>query len=345
MSLLSNIFLISMQLLMLVSCFSGVQTIESRVPNLYSRHEGRQVFKDPIKNNSKSKSPEVFVRKKKIKISLPSDEDNSGSLYNLDDRNNQLFVTFNKPDVSDFVHIKIVNQKSLGEDNSPENQEGEDGSNEENELDEDKLIKSMPSLEPFDLKSKGVLKNIKMKVMHRYKNGELLLAFNRKSTSEENSRFIKVSARLPAENLQVTNEITTKQLADVHFVELGEDEAIDKKSSSWEDEYTLRLSGFSEADSKLAAELDMKRRELMDIKEQLANRLKSLGAERRQMAKEREAWIEKNKQADKKVAEVNQKLEEQKQELVQKDTELSAKNQEIEALTRPEDKPENNEAE
>ena len=329
----------------MVSCFSGVQTIDSRVPHLYSRPEGRQVFKNPAKTQTKPKSPEVFVRKKQIKIEQTPNEDSSGSLYHLDDKNNQFFVTFSKPDSLDYVYVKIVNQKTLDDKSNSENGAAGEQSEAENELDEDKLIKSLPSLEPFDLKSKGVLKNIKMKVMHRYDNGDLLLSYNRKSSSQENSRLIKVSARLPVQFLDPANEITTKQLADVHFTELGDEEVIDKSSTAWEDEYTLRLSGFSEADSKVAAELDIKRRELMDIKKQLENRLKSLGAERRQMAKERETWIEKNKQADKKLAEVNQKLEEQKQKLVEKDNELNEKKQEIESLTRPEDKPENNEAE
>ena len=331
-------------MLLLSSCFSGIQTIDSREPHLFSRQEGGQVFKNPMKGATEKKSPEVFIRKRKTRINPKPTMDNSGSLYNLEDKNNRLFVTFNRPDLNDFLMIKILNQKAL-KDSEQTAEDGSQPAEDENELDEDKLIKSLPSLEPFDLKSKGILKEIKMKVMHRYDNGDLLLSYNRESVSEENTSLIKVSARLPAQYLDPAKELTTKDLADIHFIELGEEEVIDKSSSSWEDEYTLRLSGFSEADSKLAAELDVKRRELMDIKQQLENRLKSLGSERRQMAKERDTWIEKNKQADQKLAEANAKLEEQKQQIAAKDNELKEKNQEIEELTRPEEKPEANEEE
>ena len=331
--------------LSLTSCFSGVQTIDSREPHLYSRKEGGQVYKNPIKVNSEKRAPEVFIKKKKVKVAPTPSDGNSGSLYQLGNKNNQLFVTFDRPGISDFIEIKVVNQRELNEDKEQlkTNENNEEEGN--NDLDEEKLIKSLPSLEPFDLKSKGVLKTIKMKVMHRYDNGDLLLSFNRESASEDSKKLIKVSARLAAQHVLPSKEITTNDLADVDFLEVGDEEVIDKNSTSWEDEYTLRLSGFSEADSKLATQLDVKRRELMEIKEQLENRLKSLGSERRQMAKERDSWIEKNKQADKKLAEVNAKLEEQKQQLAEKDSELKEKNQEIESLTRPEEKPEDNEAE
>lgn len=329
---------------LLTSCFSSIRTIDSREPHFLARREGGKILKNSSKVKPQVSNPKFFTHKKVVKVVPLKSEYSSGSLYNLDDKNNHLFLTFNKPVPSDFLLVKIVNHKVLKNQANDDPQTDAESGKQGDELDEEQLIKSLPSLEPADLKSKGVMRNIRMKVMHQYINGDLLLSYNRNSTSDENSKLIKVKARLPRQFLQPEQQITTDQLAEVEFEEVGDEEVIKKSSTSWEDEYTLRISGFSEAESKEAAELDVKRRELMDIKEQLGNRLKSLGSERRQMAKERDKWIESNKQADKKLAEANEKLEEQKQQLIEKETALKEKNAEIEALTRPEDKPENNEA-
>ncbi|MBF0442443.1 MAG: hypothetical protein HQK54_11105 [Oligoflexales bacterium] len=77
-------------------------------------------------------------------------------------------------------------------------------------------------------------------------------------------------------------------MADVRFSETTENDYLENNSLTWQDEYTLRLSGFSEAKSKMAMELERKKKDLAKAKEQLEIKIKNFASERRILTKERE---------------------------------------------------------
>ena len=331
------------------SCLSSLRTIKSRDLSAYARDEGAKVLKRPIKEKSKNNQNQIFVRKKKFAVVLKeqSHSDSNGSLFVVSNKGNQLFSTFRKPSLRDFIKFKIVSKRDLGSKNPQEKSKNipkitDDGEKTPDSF-EDDLLKSLPSLEPSDLSARGVIKILPMQVTDILPNGDLLLAYERISKSKNDSKSIKVIARLPEDYLDPSRELTTNHLVDIKLMEQSPYESLEKESTSWQDEYTLRVSGFHEAESKIAAELEVKRRELMDIKNKLHKRIQSLGAERRSMAKEREKLIKKGKDSENKVAEMTAKIEEQDKKLSKKDLELKEKQLEIENLTRAEEKPEDNE--
>ena len=120
----------------------------------------------------------------------------------------------------------------------------------------------------------------------------------------------------------------------------------EKKATGWQDEYTLRISGFDEAKSKMAAELESKRQDLVKLRDQVRTRLETMGSERRQWAKERDSWIKKRAEDKVKMEQAGKEKEEQKAIIEEKESKIKEQEEvikdqlsQIEELSRPEEKP------
>jgi chromosome segregation ATPase len=108
---------------------------------------------------------------------------------------------------------------------------------------------------------------------------------------------------------------TTNDLVDVRWSEKTGQELATRQSSRWEDEYSLRLSGFREAKSKAAAEMEEQQRRLNDTKEALTQRLKNFSKERQAYTKERAEIFDKNTKQTEKMNELETKVKEQQEEI------------------------------
>jgi hypothetical protein len=266
------------------------------------------------------KNSDVFTEQTTTNI-IPNEQKNhTGSLYDVDRSTNMLMLDVIPPQIGDMIEVKLV----------PENQNNAAATPEKPDPAADKstppasddvfvkeMLAQLPQLDPGETKP-PLLKSIKMRVEHVFDNGDVIAAYRRSSETEGERRDISITSRIPAQSLRKPDNITTQDLTAVNWRDNLEGRLADRSANYWRDEYSLRLSGYSEARSIQARQLDDKRRQLASLRERLNNQLISLGKERQTMARER--------------AEINKKRAEteEKNAILQKDIEDSKKN--IEAL-------------
>jgi predicted nuclease with TOPRIM domain len=176
-------------------------------------------------------------------------------------------------------------------------------------------------LEPAPDNKPILLKSIKMQVLERFDNGDVLVMHRRRSIREGQGADVTVTARVPAEALARVDNISTLDLADVDWRESFNGDVAERKSANWEDEYSLRLSGFDETKSKDALGLEEKRNQLKSVRDKLENEMKGFAGERSRLSSERAKLLENRAQDSAKISE----LEKQNAALQKKVDELTPK--------------------
>jgi hypothetical protein len=289
---------------------------------------GMAAQKAPVPIEVRKEEPkqrELFVRNKDLKIRRRAPVNDTGSLTNLNDPRSYLYG-FERPiDVGSFIDIKIasnrVESKPNGGDQksetpgqgsekpsaaTPEKVDGAAGAKD--------ILKSLPNLEPFDAKAE-VIKSLKMEVMEKFDNGDILVMHRRRSVRDGQASEISVTSRVPAVALARQDDLLSTDLVDVDWRESFDGEIIERKSANWEDEYTMRLSGFEESKSKTAMALEEKREQIKAAREKLEKDIKQHISERDKMSKERAKLIEDKDKDSKKVAELTAENEELKKKV------------------------------
>jgi len=318
----------------LSGCFGKLETISSRTPASFDKLES-----GPMDQNARGDGgpPELFVRTKDVRI-VPSDvRGDSGSLFNLDDERNYLYGQ-RAPGVGAWIDIQVASTRvdagSGGAD--PESSAGagtpaaSGGTAGAASASDDELLKALPNLEPAGKDAKPI-KNFKMKIVHQDQSGDVIAQFQRRSMRDEDAAEISVTARVPLSRLSSGEPLTTNDLSDVKWIENRDGQIAERRSANWEDEYTMRLSGFDEARSKEAIALEDKRKQLVGVREKLDTRIRSLAQERTQMTKQREDLMAKQKTDQEKIAELQKTVDEQKRQIEQnqaKDKAAAAKSAE-----------------
>jgi hypothetical protein len=175
---------------------------------------------------------------------------------------------------------------------------------------QDELIAALPKLEPED-KTPKVPSIIKMRVLRKLENGDVIVEATRASTNEWDANSIRAVSRIPRGRLASNQPLTTLDLVDVDWFEQQGPNTVERESSGWEDEYSLRWAGFEEARSKTAIELENKRKDLQKVKDRLQDRIANMSKERGQIAQERERVRKLREEAEQKLGELNRKILEQ----------------------------------
>ena len=139
--------------------------------------------------------------------------------------------------------------------------------------------------------------------------------FRRRSVSGDQAHEIRFIARIPFSSISSGEPLSTNDLTAIEWVESSDGVVTERKSVGWEDEYSMRISGFDEIRSKSAMALEEKRKQLLDVRNRLDSRLKTFSDERNQLAKQREDLMNKDKEKDTKLAELQGTVEQQKDEI------------------------------
>lgn len=319
-------------LLLNSSCRSGLVSVTNR--ELGFKQDGEMIKRArPVKGPEKK--PEIFVRQKKLSIAPIHDENNSGSLYNLEDPRNILLTEKPRGLIGSYLDIGVTSSRvDLKQEGQPETKQPPEGG----EL-EKKILEAFPDLDAGK-NNPILLKSIKVHIAGRLPNGDALVVMSRSSSNEGESNSINVAAKIPYEVLASKRPITTRDLYDVEWTESEDGEYFARKSSSWEDEYTLRISGFSEAKSKAALALMDKKKQLKNIQKQMQTQLKNMTQQRVKIAQERgrlqsirQAHAEEKSKLNEKLGEKDSLLEEQSRsidELKNEKKELEAQLKEME---------------
>jgi hypothetical protein len=275
--------------------------------------------------NEDGRQTELFTRTGNPEIRKVQNPDNNGSLYDLEDERNNLFTKDTKDQVGDYIEVAVVsNRADPAKPADPKAQDpaaaGGAAAPKGDDL-ADTLIKALPNLDPGK-NSPVLIKKFKMRITKRLPNGDVKASLYRESKNGEEVHAIQVNAVVPGELLRARKDITTNDLADVEWNESNEGILMQRQSVNWEDEYTLRLSGFDEAKSKGAQELDEKRKQLGDVRDQLENRIKSFSNERKQLSKDRDDLGKKAAELDSKEKGYQNKIEEQQRTIEDQQREL-----------------------
>ena len=315
----------------LVLCVAGCQAggpryISRREPAPAPAPASTQVPTPPAEVAVEEKPKDLFIREKDFKIRRKVPLNETGSVTDLNDPRAYLFGFERPVDIGSFIDIKIasnrVDQAAPATDAATAGDKSVDKAAAKG-ADEAALLKALPNLDPADKNKPVLVKNIKMQILERLDNGDVLVMYRRRSVREGRAAEITVTGRLPAETLSRPDQVNTMDLADIDWRESVAGEVAERKSANWEDEYSLRLSGFDETKSKSAVGLEEKREMLKQARDKLENEMKSFTAERSTMTKERAALLDKKAKDNAKIGD----LEKQNTDLQKKVDDLSPKDE------------------
>lgn len=335
-------------LLMIMPILSGCLTggeryISKREPMPVMATQKVQVPDEPHRDESKPK--ELFVRQKDIKIRRKTPVNDTGSLTDLNDPRAYLFG-FERPlEVGSYLDVKItsnrVEAKSAPKDqvDTASDPAAAKPADTTTANDESKnILKSLPNLEPLDGKA-AVMTSMKMQIMERFDNGDVLVMHRRRSIRDGQASEVVVTSRVPSTALSRQDQVTTNDLVEVDWRESFDGDVVERKSANWEDEYTLRLSGFEESKSKQAMALDEKHDQLKKAREKLEKEMKQHVSDRDKMSKERATMMEEKEKNTQKISELTTENEELKKKLGEETAEATeTKDGEKKADTKAADK-------
>lgn len=192
----------------------------------------------------------------------------------------------------------------------------------------------LPELGPKNAEAKPI-EQLTMKVSQRLPNGNYIVQYRSESRTTREDNYTYVTAILDGRKRFNPEKLTTADLSEVHFRQKdGPKEDYELSSTGWLDEYTLRLSRFNQAKSRIALELEDKRKRLAKVRNSLKNRIQSFKKEREKVILSREKYrkklAEQQQQSDAQTAELN-KRDERIKELSAEINDLKKQLQESEA--------------
>jgi hypothetical protein len=306
---LCMIFLTSL----LGACQTGVFPISQR--EYLSEKEGKSPHlghRRPVEEKSES-SPEIYVKRESLAV-IPKETQNfTGSLLSLKRAENSLFMEPLRGAVGETLDVLVKVNRSESAATPPAAPAAPmppAPANAAGKGPQDELIAALPKLEPED-KTPKVPSVIKMRVLRKLENGDVIVEAARASTNEWDANSIRAVSRIPRLRLASNQPLTTLDLVDVDWYEQQGANTIARESSGWEDEYSLRWAGFEEARSKTAIELENKRKDLQKVKDRLQDRIVNMSKERGQIAAERERVRKLREEAEQKLNELNKKVADQ----------------------------------
>jgi hypothetical protein len=306
-------------ILFLIGCQHGFVPISQRT--MFEK-EGKSAalgHRRPIEEQS-NRGSEVYLKKETIDIVPTETKNYTGSLLREKSPNAYLFTEPPRGEVGEFLDVfVVVNRKDKA---SPPPAAGANASGSpmpgtaKSDKLQDELIAALPKLEPAasDAKMPSL---VKMKVIKKLENGDILVEAARASQNEWEAHSQRATARIPYRKVQGEGEITTMDLADVHWQESVNGQITERESNTWEDEYSMRWAGFNEARSKIAIDLENKRKDLEKVKDRLRDKIVNVGRERNRLSAEKTKVDSLRKEAEDKLNELSAKNAQQESQIEQ----------------------------
>lgn len=310
-----KILLLAFAVLSLTACQHGFVPISQRT--MYEK-EGKNAalgHRRPIEESKKSQ--EVYTKRETIEI-VPTEAKNyTGSLLVEKSPNTYLFTNPPRGDVGEFLDIYVmVNRKEKAPATTAAAPATPQDAAAKGKQVQDELIAALPSLEPGTADAK-MPSSIKMKVVKKLPNGDIIVEAARASQNEWEANSLRATGRIPYMKVQGEGEITTMDLADVHWTESQNGTITERESHTWEDEYSMRWAGFDEARSKIAIDLENKQKELEKVKDRLKDKIVNVGRERNKLAAEKNKVEDLRREAEDKLNELTSKNSQQEQQIEQ----------------------------
>jgi hypothetical protein len=262
------------------------------------------IAQEPVTHGPGVQTPErqdLFTRERRAVIKeIQRDPDATGSLFPLDDPRTNLIVQ-NPLRTGMLLDVKVVAARSAAGDGAKSTKGSTkpgDASNAGGDV-----AASVPKLEPAE-PGAAPLKSIKMRLDSILPNGDGIVTVTRSSSREGEFHEVYARASIPAERMIPGAALTTSDLFDVTFSDFDGTRTTERRSTAWEDEYSLRLSGFDELRSKQAIAVEESRRQVEAEKEKIAEESRKVADERARSAKQRDELQQKLRDAEAKIAEL-----------------------------------------
>ncbi len=245
---------------------------------------------------------DVFVRERRTVISdVPRDPDATGSLFSLDDSRSNLIV-HNPLRSGMLLEIKVLTSRSPALGDQSKSQKGSSKSGDVANGPEG-LTAALPKLEPTAAGA-GPLKSFKMRLDSILPNGDGIVTVSRRSSRAGDFHEVYAKAKIPAEQMIPGAELSTSDLFDVAWMDFDGMQATERHSTAWEDEYSLRLSGFEELRSKEALAVEEGRRQVQIDKDKVSEESRKMADERARSAKQRDELQQKLREAEARIADL-----------------------------------------
>jgi hypothetical protein len=254
----------------------------------------------------------LYVEKRAVEIKA-SNQIGGGSLFDPDSKTVDFLRDNQILGVGSYVklYVKEVRKRGQEEDDDKKALEAED----EDTLTDD-LLGELPDFEPLKGMKDKVLPVIHARVMGRTKHGDFIIESKRSSQLQNYFFYVYFTAILPYEKVVKSNEGQTTDLLDVHFVERNDSEGyFEHNSIAWEDQYSLRYSGFAPVIKKAYDRLELSRKSLSDARERFKSRIASFQKDRETVANERTETLKENSDLKNKMNAQKEELDRVKQEL------------------------------
>lgn len=302
----------------ILSCAPRVQEISSRDPGLIAKTQAEVPVYVPSPDIEVDAGSLHVKRPKQKIISKNSDALYTGSLFHDQNEANFLFTESIPQRIGQYLLVEVRPTqvaKEQGADQAKDTPAGED-------VLEKELLAAVPELTPAAGEDVRLLKNFRMQIVEKLPNGDVTVEYKRTSVGQEGITSHIIRAKVPFNTLMSKDPISTADLVDVHFDEQTPQNIFSRSSVGWEDEYSLRMSGFTEQKSAYAIELEEKRKQLEEARSRLTTQIKGFAQERQRLNKERGELRRKAEELDKKVKDLEEKNNDQALTLKEKDEQL-----------------------
>lgn len=243
---------------------------------------------------------DAYVRERRPVIKeAQRDPEGTGSLFPADDPGANLFVRSPlRPGMVLDVDV-LPTRKAAGDDKK----QGGGAKGAADASPADALVSAIPKMEPLESGNVPV-KSFKARLETILPGGEGVVSVSRSSSRDGEFREFHAKALVPAERLVPGGRLSTADLYDVAWTDYDGNQATERRSTAWEDEYTLRLSGFEELRSKEAQAVEEGRRQVEIARDKISEESRKMADERARSAKQRDDLMQKLRETEAKVAEL-----------------------------------------
>ena len=307
----------SILVITIASCQSKIVSVKKRG---FENRDGTVHLRTQAKRDN---GPDIFLKKSQVKITkVHKNKKDSGSLFDFDNSLNYLIGDGPSKRVGSYITIAIADSSEVIGDDLLDIPKSPRPSNEEkismNGTGDSEINSGKENLKESQKQSEGDKKTIgpkkiKMKIVSRANNGDFILESRRSSINENEANSIHIQAVLPQKFIVNKNTFSTDDLVNINWIEISEGELSERKSVGWVSEYSRRLSGFSEARSKMDLALADEKKRYEDLQKKLYKKLNGIGQERVKLTKERDKIRNEKKILNDKLGGLEQELEKQRE--------------------------------
>lgn len=283
-----------------LACQSTLTPVSRRVFSSDEDSKNFLIKKRQLPNQNPSAQKRQDSPSKAIRIEPSEDKPKNASLFRIANPMANLYGPPQRALVGSVLEV-FVRANAESEKQAENDQNSNVAERSADELEKD-LLAALPELKGEDDSQPRVMTKIPFKIIRKLENGDVLANYRRMSESDGSENLIDVNVKIPAEVVASQRPITTSNLQDIDWQQLKDTKTIRKQSLAWEDEYSLRISGFTEAKSKEAIDLEKKRRDLMALRDTVRNRIIGLGQQRRVLNDEKQKVEQMKNQMDQKVS-------------------------------------------